>query len=199
MRVLCTSTPMEAVVIPMLPIARALRERGHEVVIGVGPDVQARVEEAGFDPEVIGPSAMEAVMQAFGDPAVAGSDADATFAAAMFGGVFAPALLPELRRIADEFAPEAVLHSPVELAAPILATERGIPSVTYGFGQASRGTWCARRLNALPRCGRPPDWSRIPMPASISTATSIRARRACGSATRRRPVPCRPSDPRSRD
>ena len=91
MRVLCASTPMEGVVIPLLPIAQALRTRGHEVMIAVGPDVTERVERAGFDPVVIGPSQMEAVMQAFSDPSVAGSeDADATFAAAMFGGVFAP-------------------------------------------------------------------------------------------------------------
>jgi UDP:flavonoid glycosyltransferase YjiC (YdhE family) len=136
MRVLCTSTPMDGVVIPLLPIAQALRERGHEVMIAVGPDVQARVEESGFTPTVIGPSAMEAAMRAFGDPAVGGPGvADAVFAAAMFGGVFAPELLPELRRIADGFAPDAVVHPPVEFAAPILATERGIPATTYGFGQ----------------------------------------------------------------
>ena len=53
----------------------------------------------------------------------------------MFGGVFAPALLPELRRIADEIVPDAIVHPPVELASPIVAAEREILSVTYGFGQ----------------------------------------------------------------
>src|SRR6476620_10676490 len=116
---------MDGVVIPLLPIAQALRERGHDVMIAVGPDVQTRVEESGFTPTIIGPSAMDAAMRAFGDPAVGGPGAaDAVFAAAMFGGVFAPELLPELRRIADEFVPDAVVHAAVEFAAPILATER---------------------------------------------------------------------------
>lgn len=110
-----------------------MRERGNEVVIAVGPEVQTRVEDAGFDVRAVGPSAVDAVMRAFGNPAVARSDA--AFAAAMFGGVFAPELLPELRRIADEFVPNAIVHPPVELASPILAGELGIPSVTYGFGQ----------------------------------------------------------------
>jgi UDP:flavonoid glycosyltransferase YjiC (YdhE family) len=127
---------MDGVVLPLLPIAGALRERGHEVLLAVGPDVQARVEDAGFDATVVGPPAMEAVMQAFGDPAVAGSEAGGpVFAAAMFASVFAPALLPELQRIADGFGADAVVHPPVEMASPIVAVERGIPSVTYGFGQ----------------------------------------------------------------
>ena len=136
MRILCTSTPMDGVVLPLLPIAGALRERGHEVLLAVGPDVQARVTDAGFDVTVVGPAAMEAVMEAFGDPAVAESGGvGPVFAAAMFGGVFAPALLPELRRIADDFGADAIVHPPVELASPIVATERAIPSITYGFGQ----------------------------------------------------------------
>jgi UDP:flavonoid glycosyltransferase YjiC (YdhE family) len=127
---------MDGVVLPLLPIARSLRDRGHEVMIAVGPDVQARVEESGFTPRIIGPPAMDAAMRAFGDPAIGGpGPADAVFAAAMFGGVFAPELLPELRRIADEFVPHVVVHPAVEFATPILATERGIPATTYGFGQ----------------------------------------------------------------
>jgi UDP:flavonoid glycosyltransferase YjiC (YdhE family) len=127
---------MEGVVGPLLPIARALRERGHEVLLAVGPDVQGRVEGAGLEATVVGPAAMEAVMRTMADPAAAESPgAGPTFGAVMFGTVFAPDLLPQLRRIADEFVPDAVVHPPVEAASPIVAAERGIPSVTYGFGQ----------------------------------------------------------------
>ena len=127
---------MEGVVAPLLPIARALRERGHEVVVAVGPDVQARVEEAGFDAVVVGPGAMDAVMRSFAEPAATESPGTSpAFAAAMFGGVFAPDLLAPLRRIADEFVADAIVHPPVEVASPIVAAERGIANVTYGFGQ----------------------------------------------------------------
>jgi len=171
---------MDGVVIPLLPIAQALRERGHDVMIAVGPDVQTRVEESGFTPTIIGPSAMDAAMRAFGDPAVGGPGAaDAVFAAAMFGGVFAPELLPELRRIADEFVPDAVVHAAVEFAAPILATERGIPAITYGFGQilpadmlaASAGRvaplWEAAGLAADPNAGVYLDCYFDPCPPSM--------------------------------
>ncbi len=136
MRVLCTSTPMEGVVGPLLPIAHALRARGHEVLLAVGPDVQGRVEGAGLDARVVGPHAMEAVMRTMSDPAAAESPgAGPTFGSVMFGEVFAPDLLPQLRAVADEFVPHAVVHPPVEAASPIVAAERDIPSVTYGFGQ----------------------------------------------------------------
>jgi UDP:flavonoid glycosyltransferase YjiC (YdhE family) len=180
MRVLCTSTPMDGVVIPLLPIAQALRDRGHEVMIAVGPDVQSRVEESGFTPTIIGPAAMEAAMRAFGDPAVGGPGAaDPVFAAAMFGGVFAPELLPELRRIADDFVPDAVVHPAVEFASPILATERGIPAITYGFGQilpsdmlaASAGRvaplWEASGLTPDPNAGAYLDCYLDPCPPSM--------------------------------
>src|SRR5262249_52375691 len=121
MRVLCTSTPMDGVVIPLLPIAHALRDRGHEAMIAAGPDVEARMQECGFSPTAVAPAAMEAALRAFGAPAVGGPGAaDPVFAAAMFGGVFAPELLPELRRIADAFVPDAVVHPAVEFASPIL-------------------------------------------------------------------------------
>jgi UDP:flavonoid glycosyltransferase YjiC (YdhE family) len=53
----------------------------------------------------------------------------------MFGGVFAPALLPEIRRIAEEFRPAVIVHPAVETAGAVVAAQRGVPSVTYGFAQ----------------------------------------------------------------
>jgi UDP:flavonoid glycosyltransferase YjiC (YdhE family) len=124
----------------LLPIAHALRERGHDVVLAVGPDVQARVEGAGFDATVVGPSAMEAVMRTMADPAAAVSPgAGPVFGSTMFGSVFAPDWLPHLRDISDEFVPDAVVHPPVEVASPIVAAERGIPGLTYGFAQLLNG------------------------------------------------------------
>jgi hypothetical protein len=51
----------------------------------------------------------------------------------MFGSIIAPAKLPVLRELADTFAPDLVIHPPVDLAGPILAAQRGLPSVCYGF------------------------------------------------------------------
>lgn len=137
MRVLCTATPMDGVVLPFAPIGRALADRGHDVVVAAGPDVAARIAEMGFEHRVVGPAAMEAAVRAFSDPQVAGRAAGAgpAFGAAMFASVFAPALLPAIRDIVAEFAPDVIVHPAVEVAGPIVAAEQRLPAVTYGFGQ----------------------------------------------------------------
>ncbi len=137
MRVLCSSTPMEGVFTPFVPLGRALLAAGHEVVVATGPDLEERVAREGFATAVAGPTAMEGAALAMADPAVASAPEGEHwhFGGAMFGAVIAPAKLPALRQLADHYQPDLVVHPPVDLAAPVLATERGLPSVTYGFGQ----------------------------------------------------------------
>lgn len=137
MKVLCCSTPMEGVFGPFVPLGRALLAAGHDVLVATGADFEPRVRGEGFATAVAGPTAMEGAMTAMGDPAVATAlDGEHWhFGAAMFGAVIAPAKLPALRLLADEFEPDLIVHAPVDLAAPLLAAERGLPSVTYGFGQ----------------------------------------------------------------
>ena len=76
-------------------------------------------------------------MAAMADPAVANAPVGEHwhFGAAMFGAVIAPAKLPALRQLADDDQPDLIVHAEVDVAAPLLAAERGLPSVTYGFAQ----------------------------------------------------------------
>jgi UDP:flavonoid glycosyltransferase YjiC (YdhE family) len=128
---------MEGAFGPFAALGRALLEAGHEVLVATGPDVQGRARALGFDVVLAGPAAMEGAVAAMNDPEVraAGEGERWRFPAAMFGGVIAPRKLPALREAADRFAPDLVVHPPVELAGPLLAAERGLPSVTYGFAQ----------------------------------------------------------------
>ena len=137
MRVLCSTPPMEGVFGPFVALGRALVAAGHEVLVATGPDLQVRVAGEGFATAVAGPTAMEGAMAAMVDPAAANAPdgEDWHFAGAMFGGAIAPAKLPALRDIAASFAPDLIVHPPVDLAAPLLAVERDVPSVAYGFGQ----------------------------------------------------------------
>jgi hypothetical protein len=132
MRILCTTPPMEGAFGPFAALGRALLAAGHEVLVATGPDLQRRAREHGFEVAVAGPAAMEGAMAAMADPAVvaAGDGERWRFPAAMFGGVIAPRKLPALRAAADGFAPDLVVHPPVDVAGPLLAAERGLPSVT---------------------------------------------------------------------
>ena len=137
MRVLCSTTPMEGVFAPFVPLGRALLAAGHEVLVVTGPDLLPRVAREGFATHPAGPTAMEGAMAAMADPAVAAAPEREPWhlGAAMFGAVIAPAKLPALREAAEQFRPDLVLHPPVDLAAPLLATQLGLASVTYGFGR----------------------------------------------------------------
>jgi UDP:flavonoid glycosyltransferase YjiC (YdhE family) len=54
MRILCTSNPLVGHWLPMLPLARAAQEAGHDVVIATGPDAVPEIERRGFTAWSIG-------------------------------------------------------------------------------------------------------------------------------------------------
>jgi UDP:flavonoid glycosyltransferase YjiC (YdhE family) len=137
MRVLWCTTPMEGVFGPFVPLGRALLAAGHDVIVATGVDLAPRVRQEGFMTAIAGPTATEGAIAAMADAAVVAAPEGEHwhFAGAMFGEVIAPAKLPMLRDLADEYRPDLIAHPPVDLAAPLLAAERGLVSVTYGFGQ----------------------------------------------------------------
>ena len=137
MRVLCSTTPMEGVLGPFIPLGRALIEQGDELIIATGPDLPARAGTNGMRFAPAGLSAMDGAVTAMGDAEVqAAPPGDRVqFPAAMFGAVIPAAKLPALRTLAASWRPDLIVHPPVDLAGPLLAAELGVPSVCYGFGQ----------------------------------------------------------------
>jgi UDP:flavonoid glycosyltransferase YjiC (YdhE family) len=134
MRLLCSTTPMEGVFAPVVPLATALARDGHEVLVATAPDLIDRVRATGLDAVLAGPSASESVARALADPEFAAGEQPWRIGAVMFARIMAAEKLPALRAIAKEFAPDLVLHPPVDLAAPLLAAGLGVPSITYGTG-----------------------------------------------------------------
>jgi UDP:flavonoid glycosyltransferase YjiC (YdhE family) len=137
MRVLCSTTPMEGVFGPFVALGRALVDAGHEVIVATGADLPERLTDTGLTFEAVGLSAMEGVMAAMADPDVkAAPPGDhIEFPAMMFGSVIPTAKIPGLRVLAETWRPDLVIHPPVDLAGPLLATEMALPSVCYGFNQ----------------------------------------------------------------
>ena len=137
MRVLCSTTPMDGVFGPFIPLGRALAERGHEVIVATGANLQGRVTESGLEFVEAGLSAMDGMIAAMADAdvkrALAGDRI--AFPAAMFGSVHPGAKLPALRELAALRPLDLVVHPPVDLSGPLLAAELGAASVCYGFGQ----------------------------------------------------------------
>lgn len=138
MRVLFSSLSGIGHINPMVPLARALQEAGHEVHWATGPESCARVQAAGIDVTPAGLS-QSAAMAEFWRRHPATRDLppqqwpDHMFPKT-FGGISAPAALPDLLELARSWRPAVVVHDAAELAAPIAAAAIGVPHVTHAFG-----------------------------------------------------------------
>lgn len=167
MRVLCSTTPMDGVFGPFIPLGRALVEAGHDVVVATGTNLRSRVEENGLTFAQAGLPAMDGVIAAIADPEVKAAPAGdrIRFPAAMFGAVHPRAKLAALRDLSEACRPDLIVHPPVDVSGPLLAAELDVPSVCYGFGQPfdpvvvaamaerSRPLWEAAGLQPDPYAG----------------------------------------------
>jgi hypothetical protein len=167
MRVLCSTTPMDGVFGPFIPLGRALVEAGHEVVVASGANLRSRVQANGLQFEEAGLSAMDGVIGALADSEVktAPPGDRIRFPAAMFGAVHPGAKLAPLRALSESRRFDLIVHPPVDVSGALLAAELGLLPVCYGFGQPfdptvvtamaarSRPLWEAARLRPDPYAG----------------------------------------------
>jgi UDP:flavonoid glycosyltransferase YjiC (YdhE family) len=137
-RVLLSSPGLVGHIHPLVPLASALRTRGHDVRWATGPDGCERVQRAGFDALTAGLSQEERFTQFRSrHPEIIDlpphERPDFMFGK-LFGEISAPAALADLLPIVRSWRPELVVNDAAELAAPIAAAAIGVPHVTHAFG-----------------------------------------------------------------
>lgn len=138
MRVLFSSMGLVGHINPLVPLARALVARGHELQWATAPDGCARVEQAGF--EAVPAGVTQAARWAEIDrsyPEIGNlppqQRPDALFPK-LFGAISAPPALADLLPLVEEWRPELVVNDAAELAAPIAAAAIDVPHATHAFG-----------------------------------------------------------------
>ena len=138
MRVLFTSPAGLGHIHPMVPLARAVVGRGHDVLWAVPADGVAHVERAGIPTVTAGGAGLTRpaeVRRRFPElDALQPAEVPDVLFSKMFGAVATPAILDDLAPIALEWRPDLVVADAAEFAGHILAAELGVPSVTKGFG-----------------------------------------------------------------
>jgi N-glycosyltransferase len=144
MRVLLTSMPVYSHLAPMVvPVARALRAAGHEVLVASGPavaDELARRElpyrplprmlvghQFRAEPELA--RAIGLTPDGVPLPELAEMPPGAGFGR-LFAGVGAVRGAEDLRAVADEFAPDLIVREGTEFAGFLVADQIGVPCVT---------------------------------------------------------------------
>ncbi len=138
MRVLFSSPSALGHVHPMVPLARALHERGHDVRWATGPDACGRVEQAGITAVPVGLSARQQRAEYWRRYPEAkdlpGEELPAHMFPKMFGAVSTPPRLADLLPLTRQWRPAIIVHDAAELAGPIAAAAIGIPHITHAYG-----------------------------------------------------------------
>jgi UDP:flavonoid glycosyltransferase YjiC (YdhE family) len=137
MRILVTSTPGTGHIHPLIPLALALADRGHEIIWATGPSSCRTVEAFGIPTRPAGPDVgpRNQRFASLTDHLAQLPPRDRRIVAMplMFGTLSAPVMRDALVPLFDELRPDLVLHEVAELAAAPLASIRGIPHVTVAF------------------------------------------------------------------
>lgn len=124
---------------PLVPLARAFADNGHEVAFASAPSQRERAESAGFLFHAAGIEPGERHARAGARHAeiftLPPDERRAFIYPLLFGSIDAPAKLDELRSIVETWTPDLVVHDSCDLAAPLVAAERELPSVHHSFGR----------------------------------------------------------------
>ena len=182
-RVLVTSTPGRGHLGPLVPVASALRDAGHEVQWATAPEACGVVAGLGFTVHVAGldvahrravvadrlPQIMTLPPRRRRGPLFAG----------FFAAAAGPAMAEDLRPLVDSFRPNLVVHEMAELGIAPLAVERGIPQVVVAFSGPPpdhalptitaelAGWWTSLGLDLPPHAGLAGDLYLHPFPAAL--------------------------------
>ncbi|MEU0881979.1 nucleotide disphospho-sugar-binding domain-containing protein [Lentzea sp. NPDC005914] len=133
MRVLVVAAPLLGHVFPLMPLALALRDAGHDVVVATG-DEALRVRDSGLHVEDVvpanvrfGPIALRIMVT---HPLVAKREMQGSgrldFVSRMFGTV-GDAMTEPLQALAAKWKPDVVVHEPLAAAGSAL----NVPSVVH--------------------------------------------------------------------
>ena len=130
--------------LPLVGLARAIRDRGHEVLWATAGDVASQVTAAGLDAVTAGVTTAEHTLarQAVRDamPVLRPDQIGAYVFPRLFGAALTPAMLDDLLPVARSWAPDLMIHEQAELAAPLVANLLGVPHLTHGFGAVTPAT-----------------------------------------------------------
>lgn len=138
MRVLFCCRPAYGHVDPLLPLAMACRDAGHEVLFGTGERLRPRLRELGFRAERVGISIDEADRLALRDDPGLDELPRAErwrFGVVVFGDVLASRTLEDVRPLLEDAAPDLLVYDETDVGAAAAAWLVGVPAVAHSLGR----------------------------------------------------------------
>jgi UDP:flavonoid glycosyltransferase YjiC (YdhE family) len=136
-RALFSLLPARGSLQPLLPVAHAMRARGHQVALCSAPRLRTEVEAhglaflpAGLDWHVSDPDYIEVLCRAAGGltfPPLAGEQRFAWVTANLFIGAAARRMLPDLIGVARQWSADLIVRESLEFAGCTAAEALGLP------------------------------------------------------------------------
>jgi UDP:flavonoid glycosyltransferase YjiC (YdhE family) len=120
--------------LPVVGVARALRDAGHQVRVAIGREFHADVGALGLDPVHAGMSDAALVAETTRRWPETSREPPARWAVRMFTDIAAPAMASDLSRLFRSWRPDLIVREEGEYGAPHAASAAGIPWVTHGWG-----------------------------------------------------------------
>jgi UDP:flavonoid glycosyltransferase YjiC (YdhE family) len=143
-RILFTTFPALGHLHPLLPLALAAQDAGHEVRLATGADLVSWASRCGVDAHDVGPGGVEVHATAARDFAGRSQTAH------MFTQVWPSAALAGLVELTSSWRPELVIHEEQEYAGVLLAALLGVPCVTHSWSAPARpAAACAAQRELL--------------------------------------------------
>jgi UDP:flavonoid glycosyltransferase YjiC (YdhE family) len=168
MRVLVVSAPMVGHVLPLLPLAGALRDAGHEVLLATGPEAVSAARSSGLEVRDVAPGLR--VGPSFGRTALRhpvmavraadGADRGTRFVGILMAGL-AAGMVDRLRELAEGWAPDLVVQEPLAGAGGVVAAALGVPVVVVNGTLFDGAALFTSTVDALG------SGSRVPSPADV--------------------------------
>jgi UDP:flavonoid glycosyltransferase YjiC (YdhE family) len=129
MRALFTVQPSTGHLHPIVPVARALADAGHEVAICSSPSFNEEVEAFGLTHIPAGLDWITSDHSTWGafPPMPAPGPEFAAFVVTVFADVTTRAMVPDLLAVADDWQPDLIVRESMEYGGCIAAESLGIP------------------------------------------------------------------------
>ncbi|MEU2199551.1 glycosyltransferase [Isoptericola sp. NPDC019482] len=138
MRVLFATTGGQGHFRPMVPLARAVADSGHEVRVAAPASFAKHVAPTGLPHEPFDdadPGALGAVFGAL--PSLSPQEANARVVREVFGRLDPVAALPAVTGLLAAWRPDVVVREPAEVASLVAAEAAGVPHVQVAIGLCS--------------------------------------------------------------
>ncbi|NKE60568.1 glycosyltransferase family 1 protein [Lentzea sp. PSKA42] len=142
MRILFSSLGSHGHTYPLLPLAIAAREQGHDILYAVDPGFHPTVEKLGFTAVDAGVSIGDAFRQVNELHGTSEFQREMLRQTAVeaFGSVLPRAYATDLKPVLERDKPDLVVFEIVNPGAGLAAMRAGIPAVCHGFGKMDETT-----------------------------------------------------------